>query len=41
MPQCLKETSEEWKPAEVEGVEVVSLAVIPITFELETHPYLY
>ena len=37
---AVKETSGNWEPAEVEGVEVASLAVIPVTFELETYPYI-
>ncbi|WP_297099211.1 energy transducer TonB [uncultured Draconibacterium sp.] len=37
---AVHETSGEWEPAEVEGVEVASLAVIPITFELENHPFM-
>ncbi|AHW61906.1 TonB protein C-terminal [Draconibacterium orientale] len=38
---AVHKTSGEWEPAEVEGVEVASLAVIPITFELRHNPYLY
>lgn len=37
--EAVHETSGEWEPAEVEGVEVASLAVIPITFDLEDHPF--
>ncbi|QIA07017.1 energy transducer TonB [Draconibacterium halophilum] len=36
---AVRETSGDWEPATVEGVEVASLAIIPITFELENHPY--
>ncbi len=39
--KAVKETSGNWEPAEVEGVEVASLAVIPVTFELNENPYLY
>lgn len=38
---AVHETSGEWEPAKVEGVEVASLAIIPITFELENYPHLY
>jgi hypothetical protein len=38
---AVKATSGDWEPAEVEGVEVASLAVIPVTFELSDHPHLY
>ncbi len=38
--EAVHNTSGEWEPAEVEGVEVASLAVIPITFDLENHPFM-
>jgi len=38
---AVKETSGDWEPAEVEGIDVASLAVIPVTFELNEHPFLY
>lgn len=39
--EAVQKTSGDWKPAEVEGVEVASLAVVPVTFELTEHPYIY
>lgn len=38
---AVKETSGDWEPAEVEGVEVASLAVVPVKFELMENPYFY
>jgi len=35
------ETSGNWEPAQVEGVDVASLAVIPVTFELDKNVFLY
>jgi TonB family protein len=37
---AVKATSGKWEPAKVEGVDVASLAVVPVTFELEKHPSL-
>jgi penicillin-binding protein-related factor A (putative recombinase) len=37
---AVKATSGNWEPAKVEGVDVASLAVVPITFDLEKHPSL-
>lgn len=37
---AVKATSGEWDPATVEGVEVASLAVVPVTFDFEKHPSL-
>jgi hypothetical protein len=37
---AVKATSGEWEPASVEGVEVASLAVVPVTFDIEKHPSL-
>ena len=34
------ETSGEWEPSEVEGEEVASLVIVPITFDIEKHPFL-
>ncbi len=37
---AVKSTSGEWEPAEVEGVDVASLAVVPVTFDFEKNPTL-
>jgi hypothetical protein len=37
---AVKATSGKWEPASVEGVEVASLAVVPVTFDIEKHPSL-
>lgn len=37
---AIKATSGSWEPAEVEGVDVPSLAVMPITFDRERNPTL-
>jgi TonB family protein len=38
--EAVKATSGNWEPGKVNGVEVASMAVVPITFEFETHPSL-
>jgi hypothetical protein len=38
--EAVKATSGDWEPGKVNGVEVASMAVVPITFEFETHPSL-
>lgn len=37
---AIKATSGDWKPAKVEGVEVSSLQVVPVTFDFKTNPTL-
>jgi hypothetical protein len=36
--EAIKTTSGEWESSEVEGVEVASLVVVPITFDVEKNP---
>ena len=36
--EAVKATSGDWEPGTVNGVEVSSLAVVPVTFEFEKHP---
>jgi TonB family protein len=36
--KAVKATSGEWEPGKVEGVDVSSLAVVPITFDFQKHP---
>lgn len=36
--KAVEETSGEWQPAEVEGVDVASLAVVPVTFDFQKNP---
>lgn len=35
---AVKATSGDWEPAEVENVEVASMAVVPVTFDFEKNP---
>jgi hypothetical protein len=37
---ALKTTSGKWEPAEVEGVDVSSLMVVPVTFDFRKHPFI-
>jgi len=37
---AVKATSGKWEPAKVEGVDVASLAVVPVTFDIESNPTL-
>lgn len=37
---AVKSTSGDWEPAKVEGVDVASLAVVPVTFDFEKNPTL-
>ncbi len=37
---AVKETSGNWEPAKVAGVDVASLAVVPITFDFQKDPFL-
>ncbi|QIA09066.1 energy transducer TonB [Draconibacterium halophilum] len=37
---AVKATSGKWEPAKVEGVDVASLAVVPVTFDFEKDPSL-
>ncbi|SMD45329.1 TonB protein C-terminal [Aquiflexum balticum DSM 16537] len=36
--KAIKATEGKWKPAEINNVEVASLSVLPITFNLKTNP---
>ena len=38
--EAVKETSGNWEPGEVEGEEVASLVIVPITFDVEKAPFL-
>ncbi len=38
--EAVKATSGEWEPAKVDGQEVASLAVVPVTFDFEKNPWL-
>lgn len=38
--EAVKATSGEWDPGKVEGVEVASLVVVPVTFDFEKNPTL-
>jgi hypothetical protein len=38
--QAVKTTSGDWKPAEVEGIDVASLMVVPVTFDFRKHPFI-
>lgn len=37
---AVKTTSGNWEPAEVEGVDVSSLMVVPVTFDFRKHPFI-
>ncbi len=38
--EAIKATSGNWEPGKVDGVDVSSLAVVPVTFDFEKHPSL-
>jgi hypothetical protein len=40
MVSAIKESSGEWEPAKVDGVEVPSLVVVPVQFDVQANPFL-
>ncbi len=38
--EAIEKTSGKWEPSEVEGEEVASLVIVPITFDIKKNPFL-